>query len=582
MKYQIRFIEGELQGQVFTLGTNALSLGRSRSNEVKLQTPDVSAKHVTLSLGPNGVILENLSSRTTTIDGEAIALGDRKALVAGQIIGMGGLVKFTLEAIAEAPAAPKAAPVDSDNDVTMPPPAAKPHPMTITASSDDDATVPPSAARPATVPRNATPSPDDATVPPPAARPATPAKAVAQAGAPATIPPVVMPPPAAPAPKAATVKKPAPKPVPKPLSAEESAADAANETIAMQTRMASAEELEFMKSSHEKKKMRKTGIWVAVAIVFLGILTGVYFAFFHKTAEKYVSWPTDEAGNLLSDIVYMDNCPYMKKLDIKYPAVPGCEVKHEAGKLTIHTALGKYCDVPLHLTLEYYQDKKVLTEERNVTLEAWMAKKTTGAENWNFDLIQPIAFYQNAHGVPYLCVPYSRTEDNESYVGFAVQVRMADWVFVLMKEIPTRDRWRAEWYIQGVSFLRFTDQFLMEHWEGTSDFQQGQPSAILAEAKALLRRRSPTVWFKAEYLLRSVLCQAQVAGETVSVNDALELLKELRTSQIDYFNQQKINYLLAKNNKNDQEMKKITNDLRGVFSSEEDFRFHKIRQNKWD
>ncbi len=488
-----------------------------------------------------------------------------------------------------APAAPKAVPVDSDNDVTMPPPAAKPRPMPIAVSSDDDATVPPPVVgKPTPVPRHLQPADDDATVPPPVAKPATTAKAVAPADSAATVPPVVTVPPSAPAPKqtpapkAAPVKKTAPKPVPKPLSAEESAADSANETIAMQTRMASAEELEFMKSSHEKKKMRKTGLWVAVAIVFLGILTGVYFAFFHKTAEKYVSWPTDEAGNLLSDIVYMENCPYMEKLDIKYPAVPGCEVKREAGKITIHTALGKYCDVPLHLTLEYYQDKKVLTEERNVTLEAWMAKKTTGTENWNFDLIQPIAFYQNAHGVPYLCVPYSRTEDNESYVGFAVQVRMADWVFVLMKEIPTRDRWRAEWYIQGVSFLRFTDQFLMEHWEGTSDFQKGQPSAILAEAKALLRRRSPTVWFKAEYLLRSALCQAQVAGEAVSVNDALELLKELRTSQIDYFNQQKINYLLAKNNKNDQEMKKITNDLRGVFSSEEDFRFHKIRQNKWD
>ena len=584
MKYQIRFTEGELQGQVFSLGVNALSLGRSRSNEVKLQTPDVSAKHVTLSLGPAGVILENLSSRSTTIDGEAISMGERKTLVAGQTIGMGSLVKFTLEAMADAPAVPKTAPVNSDNDVTMPPPAAKPRPAPIAVPSDDDATVPPPAAvSHAPVSRNAAPSDDDATVPPPVvAKPATIAKAVEPADGDATVPPAASAPKKMPAPKAAPGKKAAPKPVPKPLSAEESAADAANETIAMQTRMASAEELEFMKSSHEKKKMRKTGLWFAVAVVFIGIFTGVYFAFFHKTTEKYVSWPVDDAGNMLAAVVQMENCPYLNDLDVKYPNVPGCEVKREAGKFTVNTALGKLCDVPLHLIFEYYQDKKVLTEERTTTLEAWMSKKTNGNENWNFDLIQPIAFYQSAHGIPYLCVPYSRTENNESYVGYAVQMRRADWVFVLMKEIPTRDRWRAEWFIQGSSFLRFSENFLMEHWEGTADFQKGQPSSIVAEAKSLLRRRSPTVWFKAEYLLRSALCQAQGAGDTDSVNEAVGFLKELRTSQIDYFNQQKINYLLAKNNKNDGEMKKISNDLRGVFSSEEDFRFHKIRQNKWD
>lgn len=574
MKYQIRFTEGELVGQVFPIDANALSLGRSRSNVVKLQTPDVSAKHVTLTIGAVGVILENLSSRTTTVDGDALSMGDRKNLVAGQIVGMGNSVKFTLEALADAPAAQQVAPAASeDDDVTMPPPApaVKKAPVPQAATpADDDATVPPPApVKKAPVPHAATPADDDATVPPPA-------PVAKKAPAPAPKAPSPAP---KPAPKAAP--KPAPKPVPKPLTAEESA-DAANETIAMQTRMASAEELEFMKSSHEKKQIRKTGLWIAGGVVALLIFIGLYFAFFHRTPEKYVSWPADDAGNALTAVVQMENCPYLKDLDVKYPNVSGCEVKKESGRITIFTALGKYRDVPLRITLEYFQDKKALTEERTTTLEAWMKSKTKGSENWNFDLIQPIAFYQNAHGIPYICVPYSRTENNESYVGYAVQIRRADWVFILMKEIPTRDRWRAEWFIQGSSFLRFTENFLMEHWEGTNEFQKGQPSAIISEAKALLRRRSPTVWLKAEYLLRGALCQAQANGDTASVNEGVALLKELRNSQIEYFNQQKINYLLAKNNKNEREMKKISNDMRGVFSSEEDFRFHKIRQDKWD
>ena len=220
--------------------------------------------------------------------------------------------------------------------------------------------------------------------------------------------------------------------------------------------------------------------------------------------------------------------------------------------------------------------------ERIATLEKWMANKTTGSETWNFDLVQPLAFYQTKHGIPYLSVPYSRTENNESYVGYAVQIRMADWVFIVMKEIPTRDRWRAEWFIQQTAFLAFSPAFLMSHWEGTGDYQKGNPPAIVSEAKSLLRSRTPSVWPKAQYLLRSALCQAQAGGDKETVADAVELVRELRESQIEYFNQQKIAYLLAKNQKNEKEMKKISEELRGVFSSEEDFRFHKIRQDKWD
>jgi len=584
MRYQIRFTEGELAGKTFPIGANALSLGRSHSNEIQLTSQDVSARHVNLSLGKDGVILENLSARVTKIDDEDLAHGDRKTLVAGQVISLGSIVKFTLEALPDAPAAakpaPKPAPAAADDEVTMmPSAAAKPAPKPAPAPADDDVTTPPPPASPAA-------KDDDATTPPP---PAGAKRQAAPVDDDATVPPAPAPKPAQkltpkPAPKPAPkpTPKPAPKPMPTPAPSEPEAAVDANETIAMQTRMASAEELEYMKNSHEKKKLRKTGLWLVVGVVLIAALIGSYYGFIYKAPEKYVSWPVDETGKALEAVAKMDDCPYVNDLDFKYPDVPTASIKKEAGRITVATALGKYQDVPLHLILEYFQDKSAVTQERTVTFEKWMATKTTGSENWNFDLIQPIAFYQSDHGVPYLCVPYSRTEDNESYVGYAVQIRMADWVFILMKEIPTREEWRARWYIQQVAFFRFSPDFLNNHWEGTNTYQQGQPTAILAEAKSLLRRNSPSVWSKAEYLLRSVLCQAQLANDQQCLKDALELKRELRNSQKEYFNQQKISYLLAKNNKHQKEMKRISSELRDVFTSEEDLRFHKIRQNKWD
>ena len=367
-------------------------------------------------------------------------------------------------------------------------------------------------------------------------------------------------------------------------SAAEKDEDASNETISMQTRMASAEELEYMKSSHEKRKMRKTGCALFVLASLAAIIATVYFCFFYRQPEKDTSWPVNEAGKQLAASAMMDeSCPYSKMLAVKYPNVPDVSVKKEQGKLIVVSKLGKYQDVPLRLTMDYFQDRKTLLQPREATLEAWMATKTSGSENWNFDLIQPLAFYRVDHGIPYLCVPYSRTENNESYVGYAVQIRIADWVFILQKEIPTRDRWRAEWFIQGMSFLIFDEKITSTHWEGTDTYQKGDLAGIIAEARALMRRHSTTVWQKAEYLIRSALVQApQTADGQQVVKDALELLKELRDAQIEYYNAQKIAYLLARTNRNEREQKKIIAELKAVFSSEEDRRYHKIRQDKWD
>ncbi|MBP5300976.1 MAG: hypothetical protein J6Y80_06185, partial [Victivallales bacterium] len=529
---------------------------------VQLHTPDVYGKHVRLSVSDQGVMLDNFSSRTTTVDGAALATGQCVALTAGQVIGLGALVKFTLEALPDAPATTGSPAVvaESDDDVTVPPPASSP--VSSQAPSpgegDDDATVlPPPAAPVAPAPVPA--SDDDATVLPPPATPAAPAKpempAVGQA-----------------------------LPVSPEIPDAQEDPDAGNETIAMQTRMASPEELEFLKSSHEKKQFRKVGAWIFGFCAVVAIGLAVYYCFYYRTPEKFVSWPRNSQGVQLEAFAEISDCPYSKDLQLKYPVVEGITSVDgsQAGRLVIKSVLGKYHDVPLQLTLEYFQDVNAVTCDRMSTLEKWMATKTASSQNWNFDLVQPLAFYMDLQGVPYLCVPYSRTEENESYVGFAVQIRYADWVFILCKEIPTRDRWRAESYIQQVAFFAFSSKFVSEHWEGTANYQDAPVQLTLSEARSLLQRNSETVWNKAEYLLRSVLCLSCRDHEAASQAAALEMLKDLRQKQNEYYNRSKIAWRLARTNRDQKEQDRIANDLKAVFSSEEDRRFHRIRQDKWD
>ena len=609
MKYQIRFTQGEIAGKCFPLTEDkALTIGRSHSNELKLSAPDVSGRHVVLMLSDGGVAMDNLSSRVTLVDSAPLAAAERKTLMAGQTVTMGSSTAFVLECLPDAaPAAPQPAPSNDDEQTALPsktavaPPPPKP---SAAASSDDDATnlnIKPAAPKPAApkpsavassdddatnlnikpaTPKNAAPADNDMTIIP--AKPAA-------APQPAARKPVLKPVAPQPKPAAAPAPKPAPKPVPKPAAAPqppppEDNAEAGMETVAMQTRMATPEELEIMKGKAQKKQTKRLTMIVVSVIVFLGALFAAYRMFVYRPPENVVSWPRDEQGEMLSNMIGIESCPLKSDINLQYPELPNTKIENGEGSIEVNTFIGKYHDVPLRLVFTAFHNPASLSTDRLDDFNVWIEKQIQSNGNWNFDLVRSIAFYGEHHGVPYLMVPYSRTVNNESYCGFAVQIRFEDWTFILLKEVPTRERWHAEGFIEKVSFLAFSDRFALNQWEGMKETQDGSVEANLDEAKELLVRNSPSVWPKAYLLIRSALCKlkAQASMDKALYDKAIALLKELRDHQVIYFNAQKIAYKLAEGNKETKTMATIRDNLQAVFPSEEDMRYHKIRQNKWD
>ncbi|MBR6058472.1 MAG: FHA domain-containing protein [Victivallales bacterium] len=609
MKYQIRFIQGEIAGKCVPISQDkALTIGRSHSNELKLTAPDVSGRHVVLMLTPNGVVMDNLSSRITLIDSAAVGTAERKALLAGQTVTMGSGTAFVLECLPDdAPTAPSLVTSTDDEatNVNLKPVAAPKPPSVAASSNDDEATnlnmkpvAPPPAAKPPV------PSDDDLTiipskpmVPPPAAKPsaspdddrtvipscpaAPPPKPAPKPFTPPASKPVAQPPKPAPA----ATPKPAQKPIapPPPPPPPENNADSGLETVAMQTRMATPEELEFMKVKTQKKQTKRLTVAIVSIVVVIGLLTAAYRMFIYRPAEKMVSWPRDEKGRMLDNLIGIESCPWKNDINVDYPELPNTKIDAGDGKIEIDTFIGKYHDVPLRLTFEAFQNTASLGTNREDDFNAWMQKKIQSDDNWNFDTIRPIAFYGENHGVPYLSVPYSRTVNNESYCGYAVQIRFEDWTFILLKEVPTRERWHAEGFIEKVAFFAFSERFERDHWEGMKDVQEGTVQLNLDEAKALLVRNSPSVWPKAYLLIRSALCKlkAEASMDDVLYNKAIDLLKDLREKQVNYFNAQRISYMQAEGTKDKKSMARIRDKLKAVFPSEEDLRYHKIRQNKW-
>ena len=609
MKYQIRFTQGEIAGKCFPLTEDkALTIGRSHSNELKLSAPDVSGRHVVLMLSDGGVAMDNLSSRVTLVDSAPLAAAERKTLMAGQTVTMGSSTAFVLECLPDAaPAAPQPAPSNDDEQTALPakPAVAPPPPKpSAAASSDDDATnldIKPAAPKPAAPkPSAVASSDDDATnlnIKPAASKPAAPADndmtiipaKPAAAPQPAARKPVLKPVAPQPKPAAAPPPKPVPKPAPKPVAASqppppEDNAEAGMETVAMQTRMATPEELEIMKGKAQKKQTKRLTMIVVSVIVFLGALFAAYRMFVYRPPENVVSWPRDEQGEMLSNMIGIESCPLKSDINLQYPELPNTKIENGEGSIEVNTFIGKYHDVPLRLVFTAFHNPASLSTDRLDDFNVWIEKQIQSNGNWNFDLVRSIAFYGEHHGVPYLMVPYSRTVNNESYCGFAVQIRFEDWTFILLKEVPTRERWHAEGFIEKVSFLAFSDRFALNQWEGMKETQDGSVEANLDEAKALLVRNSPSVWPKAYLLIRSALCKlkAQASMDKALYDKAIALLKELRDHQVIYFNAQKIAYKLAEGNKETKTMATIRDNLQAVFPSEEDMRYHKIRQNKWD
>lgn len=523
MKYQIKFVTGELQDKVFSIKENALSIGRSHSNEIRLSSPDVSGHHVILTLTPDGIVLENLSSRETSIDNEVIQLGDRIRLYVGQEIKMGDDNTFILESL------------QSDDDFATADIRFNEGEKTSLPERNDDLP---------------TMNSDSCSLPHfQSVLESQEAKGIMD--------------------KRETMR---------PLSVHDD-----DKTIAMQTRMASTEELDYLKGSHQRQKNKKVGIYTSIIIFFIGALFAGYWFFIHKIPEEFVSWPKNAEGAELSNIAKLKGFPWPGDIDLEYPCVKNTKIKQSPGMIEINTFLGKYQDVPFRMILEYRKTVESLNEGRIKGFEKWIANKEKNYENWNFDTILPLSFYQGEHGIPYLCAPYSRTIKNESFFGFAVYLRYEDWIITLLKEVPIRERWRAEIYIQKVCFFRFSIRFLQTHWEGIDHIINGSATENIAEAKALLLRRSPSVWEKSDLLLHNALIKSNGHSDMIdNYTEAMELLQTLRKNQTEWFNAQKIAYFRAKNRNEKKEQDRIRENLKAVFSSEEDLRFHKIRQNKWD
>ena len=275
MTVRICFSAGSLAGQTFELAAgSSLSLGRSRTCDIKASEPDVSGRHLVFRRGAGaGVTVEVASSRKTLFNGTSVSMSDSFPVKNGDTFRCGGELVCRVEC--------------DDEDATVPPPVA----TAPSASGENDKTVFPGGTHQAQTVR-------------PMASEQT----------------------------AAAVSRQTVVPPPKTGSVSES-----NSTIAIQTRIASDEELEDIRRAYRARRTRRTLSIIGPALMFLAAALGAWIWFRPKT-EEFVSWPETPDGRSMDRNVIV--APY---LALTVPDSSNCRVeKSEDGADICSVALGNY------------------------------------------------------------------------------------------------------------------------------------------------------------------------------------------------------------------------------------------------
>lgn len=516
MNYQLKFIEGELAGQVFPLGKDAIGIGRSRQNDIILSDEDISRKHIIVSYDGSNVHIENLSAGKTFLNKTQVKLGDNSIVIAGQEVTLGKSNTFILEV---------SPPLFTDSDDKT----------SFTSSPDSD-----------TVAFNAS---EDAS----------------QLNTGIDV-----------------------------LFFQEKNDnnedvsrfdDNTNEeqTVGMQTRMATPEEVEYIKRQEEKTFLFKKILLAAIFILFL-VCMGVYSYFFlFKAPEKNIEWAKDINGQPLIGTYWIKALPAPAFFALIYPTLPGkqqVKVTTQKDYTEIHSKIGRNSDIDIFIGVECKQDVKFLNEERDITFSNWVTSKSQGTESWNFEMRSPLNFFSRDKGIPYIKIGYSRNRGNILWSGYAYFIRYADFRIVLTVEIPASEKWRGNQILSN-NFIAFDDGFLFTHWEGFSSINEMPAEQLIDEAALLLSRSTPALWQRIEYLLRSALVKCKISGDTKNAKNAQKYLIQLRLAQIKWYNMQKIAYGRFNNLQDIEGKKRIEILCRAVFSSPDDMRYFKVRKNDW-
>jgi len=356
------------------------------------------------------------------------------------------------------------------------------------------------------------------------------------------------------------------------------------ETVAIKTLAGSEEDIEKIKLAYKVKRRNRTLAWILPMMLAFVSLVAAYMVL-RPLPEEFTSWPKDENGRFLNKFVLVE--PF---LAVCVPDIPAFLAQDTQTGKRIESALGRYRDIPLAITVERIQDKALLEMDHSEAVDSYVLhrRETDTMFSPGVNRIKKFLCVTSGAGVPVSYVDYTRRSGADEYFGYLLYLRRADVAYAFSIEVPLSARWRADNFLVSSldAFVLYAPKRVPEHWEGGRWFRRSTPIARdLDEAKSyLVRSKSPMNWEKGLYCLKSVLIKGTAEGNAEAVKEAEDLLVKLRVRQSEWYNTCKLGYLQAQIADDKERMQSLQAMCESVFTAafqECDYRYERIKRKDW-
>jgi len=263
---------------------------------------------------------------------------------------------------------------------------------------------------------------------------------------------------------------------------------------------------------------------------------------------------------------------------VVFPHPPGGKAQIDSfeGGFTIETHVGRALDVPLYLHLEDRADTDLARRHLPRLVTQWQNEKRQTELRYSFSpALQKPFFIGRQNAVPATIVPY-QYQNGELRSGFAWFVHLGDRLLVLRSEIASKDFDRGKGLV-GTNFLSFDAATIRRYWLPQPDAGSATRQELLADATQNLGRIAPGTWSATERALMHVIADATAEVAFADISRGFELLERLRTKQDLWFRNLKLERDAAYISYNDKEIVNIRRRAMSIFTNPSDKRYHTIR-----
>ena len=263
---------------------------------------------------------------------------------------------------------------------------------------------------------------------------------------------------------------------------DESEKTNANETQIVQTRMASMDEINFIKNQIKKQQQSRLFFKFLIFSLFV-VLLGVIWMLKSPPQEKVLSWPQQKNGDniiyLTKRIAVLDQGFQNGGFDIYYPDWKNSKVVPVNPNIVeIHTFLGKEADVPLIITVQREISDEFVYENRINALQSTLRRLSERKnEQFNFDssptseFLRP-DFGESENGLLVDKLAYQRDTGN-SFFGILRFFRFEKTNYIVRAEVPAEEKLRALPILNSDTFIAIHPSFIRSHWEGNDEYSKG-------------------------------------------------------------------------------------------------------------